>query len=399
MQSGTDLMKKKIKNQATKSEKAPMSCSVLREDCFRLMNEDGTVDPKADPKLDKELLLKMYRNMALTRAFDERGMMLQRQGRIGFYVPSFGQEAIQTGTAAALVEKDWVFPSYREPGIFLYRGAGIYEMLCNLWGNQGDLSKGRQMPVHYSFPKIKMFSVSSPIATQLIQAVGAAMASKISKTKEVAISYCGDGGTSESDFHTALTFAGAYKAPSVFIVTNNQYAISVPLSKQTGAKKLADKAIGYGMPGIAVDGNDILAVYQATKEAVDRARRGEGPSLIECVTFRMGPHSSSDDPTRYRDEKLYQAWAKRDPIKRLRTYLESKKIWDEKKEKTLQEELKKKLAEAVERAEAEPLPDPMDLFEDVYAELTPQLKKQKEELLQEVQLRGQFENTSEAFPL
>ncbi|MBM4315957.1 MAG: pyruvate dehydrogenase (acetyl-transferring) E1 component subunit alpha [Deltaproteobacteria bacterium] len=399
MQSGTDLMKKKIKNQATKSEKAPMSCSVLREDCFRLMNEDGTVDPKADPKLDKELLLKMYRNMALTRAFDERGMMLQRQGRIGFYVPSFGQEAIQTGTAAALVEKDWVFPSYREPGIFLYRGAGIYEMLCNLWGNQGDLSKGRQMPVHYSFPKIKMFSVSSPIATQLIQAVGAAMASKISKTKEVAISYCGDGGTSESDFHTGLTFAGAYKAPSVFIVTNNQYAISVPLSKQTGAKKLADKAIGYGMPGIAVDGNDILAVYQATKEAVDRARRGEGPSLIECVTFRMGPHSSSDDPTRYRDEKLYQAWAKRDPIKRLRTYLESKKIWDEKKEKALQEELKKKLAEAVERAEAEPPPDPMDLFEDVYAELTPQLKKQKEELLQEVQLRGQFENTSEAFPL
>lgn len=399
MQSGTDFMKKKIKNQATKSEKAPMSCSVLREDCFRLMNEDGTVDPKADPKLDKELLLKMYRNMALTRAFDERGMMLQRQGRIGFYVPSFGQEAIQTGTAAALVEKDWVFPSYREPGIFLYRGAGIYEMLCNLWGNQGDLSKGRQMPVHYSFPKIKMFSVSSPIATQLIQAVGAAMASKISKTKEVAISYCGDGGTSESDFHTGLTFAGAYKAPSVFIVTNNQYAISVPLSKQTGAKKLADKAIGYGMPGIAVDGNDILAVYQATKEAVDRARRGEGPSLIECVTFRMGPHSSSDDPTRYRDEKLYQAWAKRDPIKRLRTYLESKKIWDEKKEKALQEELKKKLAEAVERAEAEPPPDPMDLFEDVYAELTPQLKKQKEELLQEVQLRGQFENTSEAFPL
>lgn len=406
MQSGTDFMKKKTKNQDTaakkktiKSEKEGSSCSVLREDCYRIMNEDGTTDPKLDPKLDKELLLKMYRNMALTRSFDERGMMLQRQGRIGFYVPSFGQEAIQTGTAAALEKKDWVFPSYREPGIFLYRGADLYEMLCNLWGNRGDLSKGRQMPVHYSFPAIKMFSVSSPIATQLIQAVGAAMASKISKTKEVSISYCGDGGTSENDFHTGLTFAGAYKAPSVFIVTNNQYAISVPFSKQTGAKKLADKAIGYGMPGVAVDGNDILAVYQATKEAVDRARRGEGPSLIECVTFRMGPHSSSDDPTRYRDEKLYQAWTKRDPIKRLRTYLESKKLWDEKKEKALQEELKKKLAEAVERAEAEPPPDPMDLFEDVYAELTPQLKKQKAELLQEVQLRGQFENTSEAFPL
>lgn len=406
MQSGTDFMKKKTKNSETvskkkisKSDKSGSSCAVLREDCYRIMNEDGTVDPKNDPKLDKELILKMYRNMALTRAFDERGMMLQRQGRIGFYVPSFGQEAIQTGTAASLEKKDWVFPSYREPGIFLYRGAGIYEMLCNLWGNRGDLSKGRQMPVHYSFPNIRMFSVSSPIATQLIQAVGAAMASKISKTKEVAISYCGDGGTSENDFHTGLTFAGAYHAPAVFIVTNNQYAISVPLSKQTAAKRLSDKAIGYGMPGIAVDGNDVLAVYQATKEAVDRARRGEGPSLIECVTFRMGPHSSSDDPSRYRDEKMYQAWLKRDPIKRLKSYLESRKLWDEKKEKDLQEELKKMLAEAVERAEAEPAPDPMDLFEDVYAELTPQLKKQKAELLHEVELRGKFENTSEAFPL
>ena len=406
MQSGTEFMKKKTKNQEsptkkknTKTDHESSSCEILRSDCYRIMNEDGTVDAKLDPTLDKELLLKMYRNMALTRAFDERGMMLQRQGRIGFYVPSFGQEAVQTGTAAPLEKKDWVFPSYREPGIFLYRGAGIYEMLCNLWGNRGDLSKGRQMPVHYSFPNIKMFSVSSPIATQMIQAVGAAMASKISKTKEVAISYCGDGGTSENDFHTALTFAGAYKAPAVFIVTNNQYAISVPLSKQTGAKRLSDKAIGYGMPGVAVDGNDVLAVYQVTKEAVDRARRGEGPSLIECVTFRMGPHSSSDDPSRYRDEKMYQAWLKRDPIKRLKTYLESRKLWDEKKEKSLQEELKKMLAEAVERAEAEPAPDPMDLFEDVYAELTPQLKKQKAELLQEVELRGKFENTSEAFPL
>jgi pyruvate dehydrogenase E1 component alpha subunit len=406
MESGTDLMKKKNKSQATvskkkntKPEKSLPITSVLREDCYRVMNEDGTVDPKADPKIDKELLLKMYRNMSLTRAFDERGMMLQRQGRIGFYVPSFGQEAIQTGTAAALVDKDWVFPSYREPGIFLYRGAGLYEMLCNLWGNRADLSKGRQMPVHYSFPDIKMFSVSSPIATQLIQAVGAAMASKISKTKEVAISHCGDGGTSENDFHTGLTFAGAYKAPAVFVVTNNQYAISVPFSKQTGAKRIVDKAIGYGMPGVAVDGNDALAVFIATKEAVDRARRGEGPTLIECVTFRMGPHSSSDDPTRYRDEKLYQAWTKRDPIKRLRTYLESKKLWDDKKEKNLQEELKANLAEAVERAEQEPAPDPMDLFEDVYAELTPQLKKQKAELLREVELRGKFENTSEAFPL
>ncbi|MCX6102366.1 MAG: pyruvate dehydrogenase (acetyl-transferring) E1 component subunit alpha [Proteobacteria bacterium] len=406
MESGIVVMKKKTKSQSTvtskKTGKAEVESAVktvLRSDCFRIMNEDGSVDLKADPKLDKTLLLDIYRHMALTRAFDERGMMLQRQGRIGFYVPSFGQEAIQIGTAATLEKRDWGFPSYREPGLFLYRGADIFSMLCNLLGNSGDLCKGRQMPVHYSFSKLKLFSVSSPIATQLIQAVGVAMASKISKTKEVAISYCGDGGTSENDFHSALTFAGAYQAPAVFIITNNQYAISVPLSKQTGAKRLVDKAVGYGMPGVAVDGNDVLAVYLATKEAVDRARRGDGPTLIECVTFRMGPHSSSDDPSRYRDEKMFQAWAKRDPIKRFKNYLETKKLWDEKKEKSLQEELKAQLAEAVERAEKQPAPTLGDLFDDVFSELTPQLKKQKAQLLYEGELRGKFENTSEAFPL
>ena len=403
---GTQSMKKKKlagsssekKQKGTKKE-VSTSHSVLRPDCIRVLTEDNKVKAENDPKLHKDLLLKLYRNMALTRAYDERGMMLQRQGRIGFYVPSFGQEAIQTGTAAALEENDWVFPSYREPGIFLYRGCDLVEMLCNLWGNSGDLSKGRQMPVHYSFPKQKMVSISSPIATQVIQAVGTSMAAKIKKTKEVAIAYCGDGGTSESDFHTGLTFAGALKTPTVFVVTNNQYAISVPFAKQTGAARIVDKAIGYGMPGYAVDGNDVMAVYQVTKEAVERARRGEGPTLIECVTLRMGPHSSSDDPTRYRDEKLFQAWMKRDPIKRLREYLESKNLWDSKKEEALQVEFKKTLLEAVEKAEKMPPPTLEDLFDDVYSELTPQLKKQKAELLKEGELRGKFENTSEAFPL
>jgi 2-oxoisovalerate dehydrogenase E1 component alpha subunit len=373
--------------------------SVLREDCFRILNEDNTIDPKRDPKFGKELLVSMYRNMVLTRIFDERGMMLQRQGRIGFYVPSFGQEAIQTGTAAALKESDWVFPSYREPGIFLYRGVTLYKMLCNLWGNQDDTAKGRQMPVHYSFPEQRLFSVSSPIATQVVQAVGAAMAFKLRGEKGVAITYCGDGGTSENDFHTGLTFAGAYKAPTIFIVTNNQYAISCPISKQTGAKRFADKAIGYGMPGVAVDGNDLLAVYQVTRDAVDRARKGEGPCLIECVTLRMGPHSSSDDPTRYRDERLYEAWKKRDPILRTKQYLVRQKLWDEAKDSELQEAIKRELAESVERAEKASPPELDDLFTDVYADLTPQLRQQRDALLRERELRGKFENTSEAFPL
>lgn len=371
----------------------------LREDLYRVLNDKNVADPKREPKIEKEILLGMYRNMVRTRFYDERGMMLQRQGRIGFYVPSFGQEAIQTGTAACLKKEDWVFPSYREPGIFLYRGANLVTMLCNLWGNSGDVCKGRQMPVHYSFADLKLFSVSSPIATQLIQAVGASLASKLQGKKEIAITYCGDGGTSENDFHTGLTFAGAMKTPTVFIVTNNQYAISVPLSKQTGAKRLADKAIGYGMPGIAVDGNDILAVYSATKEAVDRARKGEGPTLIEAVTLRMGPHSSSDDPTRYRDEKLYEFWKGRDPILRFADYLKSKKLWDDAKNKKLEEEIKAELASAVETAEKMPNPEITDLFNDVYAEKTSQLIRQEQELLKEQELRGKFENTSEAFPL
>ena len=373
--------------------------TVLREDCFRIMNEDGSVDPKRDLKLSKDLLTSMYRNMVMTRAFDERCMMLQRQGRIGFYVPSSGQEAIQIGSAAALRASDWVFPSYREPGVFLHRGAGLHEMLCNLWGNSGDPCLGRQMPVHYSFPEIKMFSVSSPIATQVIQAVGAAVAAKIRRTGEVAITYFGDGGTSENDFHTGMTFAGPFQAPVVFICTNNQLAISVPLSKQTSAARLSDKAIGYGMPGIAVDGNDPLAVYSVTRDAVDRARRGEGPTFIECLTFRMGPHSSSDDPTRYRDEKVYEAWRKRDPIARMRHYLAEKKLWNDDRENALQEELKRELLAAVEKAEAEPLPPIDSLFDDVFAEMTPQLARQREAMRDEQRLRGKFENTSEAFPL
>ncbi len=394
---GRRMAKKSPPKVKKKLEKAQVSC--LRSDCYQVLSENNVADPKKEPKLPKETLLKIYKNMAFTRAFDERGMMLQRQGRIGFYVPSFGQEAIQTGVCAALLDKDWVFPSYREPGVFLYRGADPKKLLANLWGNTQDICKGRQMPVHYSYRDIKVFSVSSPISTQVVQAVGAAVAGQIRKTKEVAATFFGDGGTSENDFHTGMTFAGVYKAPVVFICTNNQYAISVPTSKQTAARGIVDKAIGYGMPGVAVDGNDVLAVYSKTAEAVERARRGEGPTFIECVTLRMGPHSSSDDPTRYRDEKVYEAWKKRDPIQKFGEYLVTKKLWSEKAEKALKEEMKEALAVAVEDVEKAPLPDIGEIFTDVFKEMTPQLRAQQEALIKEGELRGKFENTSEAFPL
>ena len=373
--------------------------SVLREDCFRVLRDDGTADPKWDPKLGEVELIRLYENMARTRAYDERGMMLQRQGRIGFTVPSFGQEAIQTGTMAAIDSKDWVFPSYREPGVFLYRGADLYRMFCNLYGNNDDVCKGRQMPVHYSFADLFLFSVSSPIATQVIQAVGAAVAFKIRKEKQLTITYFGDGGTSENDFHTGMTFAGAFRAPTIFICTNNQYAISVPVAKQCGNPKLVDKAIGYGIPGEAVDGNDVLAIYVKAREAADRARSGGGPTFIEALTLRMGPHSSSDDPTRYRDEKLYQAWKQRDPILRFRDYLAKKKLWSDSKEGALQERIKTDILKAIERAEAQPPPPVESLFSDVFAQKTTQLIRQEKDLLAEQELRGKFENTSEAFPL
>lgn len=388
-----------MKNKASKQKENSSESSVLRSDCFHILDEQNVADPKLDPQLAEELLLKMYSNMVTSRLLDERGMMLQRQGRIGFYVPATGQEAIATGTAAALKTSDWIFPSYREPGVFLYRGADLLQMIANLYGNSGDICQGRQMPNHYSFAEQRLFSVSSPISTQVIQAVGCAMASKIKKEKDVTITYFGDGGTSENDFHTGLTFAGAFKTPTVFICTNNQYAISVPLHKQTGAKRLADKGIGYGVDAVAVDGNDILAVYAKTKEAVDKARSGGGPTLIECLTLRMGPHSSSDDPTRYRDPELYAAWEKRDPIMRFRQYLEGKGLWDEDHEESLREEVKDHLIEAVEDVERMPPPELESLFEDVFAEPTPQLLKQKAALIAERELRGKFENTSEAFPL
>ena len=393
----TRPMAKRIPKRA--KEKPEKKGFVLREDCFRVLNEKNVANPKLEPKLGKAELLHMYKNMCLSRQFDERGMKLQRQGRIGFYVPAFGQEAIPTGSAAALTPEDWIFPSYREPGLFLYRGASLEKMLCNLYGNSGDICLGRQMPNHYSFHKKKLFSVSSPISTQVIQAVGAAMAFKVRKEKHVAMTFFGDGGTSENDFHTALTFAGAYKAPTVFICTNNQYAISVPVHKQTGAKRIADKAIGYGMEGVAVDGNDVLAVYKTAKEAVDKARKGGGPTLIECLTLRMGPHSSSDDPTRYRDPDQFDAWVKRDPILKLKEHLGRKKWWNDSLDEKLQAELKAEVLTAVDAAEKHPEPGIETLFDDVFEERTPQLQRQYEELKAEKELRGKFVNTSEAFPL
>ncbi len=353
----------------------------MSADLVTVLDKDGKATKGKDPGLPKEELLRLYRLMVATRLLDERGLAMQRQGRIGFYLQSTGQEASHLGTAYALQERDWLFPAYRQPGILLLRNVAVEKIVCEWFGNAGDTSKGRQMPVHYSFREANFVSISSPIGTQLTQAAGAGMAAKIRGDDTVFMTYCGDGGTSSNDFHTGLNFAGVYKAPVVFVCENNGWAISVPQGKQTASESMAIKAQAYGMPGVRVDGNDILAVYSVAKAAVERARKGDGPTLIETVTYRMASHSSSDDASRYRDAKEYEAWKKKDPIARFQLYLKHKKLWSEAFEQETVEAAKAQIAEAVEAAEARENPGVQTLFEDVYMNLTPQLRAQREELL------------------
>lgn len=321
-------------------------------------------------------LQRMYRFMSLSRLLDDRMMKLQRQGRIGFYGTASGEEAAVVGSAFALGESDWVFPALRQGVAALMRGMPLEVFVAQCIGNAMDVAKGRQMPVHYSYRSANFVSWSSCIATQLPHAVGMAYAAKYKGDKAIALAYLGDGATSEGDFHVAMNFAGVLQAPVVFFCQNNQWAISVPLKQQTAAPSLAVKAQGYGFEGVQVDGNDVLKVYAASRKAVEKARAGGGPTFIEAVTYRLGSHSSSDDPTRYRPAGEMEKWEAKDPIVRFRRYLQSHALWDSTVEDALQQELGDLINAAVQQAEAAP-PLPVDsLFADVYAVPPPRLEKQ-----------------------
>ncbi len=357
----------------------------------------GVALPKG---LDDAKLLAMYRLMLTTRLLDDRAMKLQRQGRIGFYVPSIGQEACAVGSAFVLGAKDWCYPSYREPGAALTLGVPIQDIVNEWYGNAEDTTKGRQMPVHYSFAKYRFVSISSPIGTQIVQAAGCAMGMQIKKEKAFAITYFGDGATSSNDFHAGLNFGAVYKAPVIFFCSNNQWAISCPLSQQTASETIAQKSIAYGMPGVRVDGNDVLAVYQATLEAAERCRRGEGPTLIEALTFRLGPHSSSDDPTRYRPTKEVEDWKAKDPIERLKAFLVKRGTLDAKSEAAIAEEINDAIAAAVKHAESVPMPASSTMFDDVYGTMPKNLKEQQQRLQQLEQTAGAASKDKDAaFPL
>jgi pyruvate dehydrogenase E1 component alpha subunit len=347
---------------------------------LQVVREDGEVEKALEPKLSDGQLKELYKAMLMVRLMDERGMVLQRQGRLGFYISAEGQEAVHVGAGYALEPEDWYFPHYRDPGVAMMRGVGFQAIFHQLYGNREDSLKGRQMPNHFSWREQNVVSLSSPLSTQIPQAVGTAYAMRYRGERKVAMAAFGDGSTSEGDFHVGLNFAAVWKCPVVFLCNNNQWAISVPMSKQTASESIAIKAVAYGMEGIRVDGNDVLAVYRASKEAVDRARGGQGPTLIEAVTYRMGPHSSSDDAARYTPKEQLEAWRRKDPLQRFQRYLQHKGLWDQGWAERLAEGIKDGMAAAVQRAESVGKPRLEDMFDDTYAARTPQQDEQLADL-------------------
>ena len=295
----------------------------------------------------------------------------RRQGRFGTYAPIWGQEACQVGSAYVLKKGDWVFPAFREIGATVMMGIPLKQFFLYWMGNE----MGSRAP-----EEINMVPVSIPVGTHIPQAVGTAWAAKIKGDKTITVAYFGDGATSKGDFHEGMNFAGVFKTPLIFFCQNNQFAISVPRSKQTASATIAQKAIAYGFDGIQVDGNDLFAVIAATREAAEKARAGGGPTLIEGVTFRFGPHTTADDPTKYRTEKDIEPWKPLDPMVRLRLYLKGKNLWSEEVEQRMSEEAQKEIDEAVKEAEAVPAPGVEDIFKYVFAEMTPPLKEQLEYL-------------------
>jgi len=349
-----------------------------RLEYLSILDENGEVDKNLEPNIPDELLLKLHRAMLLGRRFDERLLQLQRQGRMGTFAPITGQEAAQIGAIATLDSSDWLVPAFREMAAELWRGKKMQNVILLYAG----YNEGGEIA-----PDLNNLPVAIPVGSQTLHAVGLSYAMKYREKKQVAMVFFGDGATSEGDFHEALNFAGVFQTPTIFVCQNNHWAISVPRSRQTRSKTLAQKALAYGVPGIQVDGNDVLAVYSAAKEAVERARSGEGPTMIECITYRMSVHTTADDPKRYRKEEEVEEWVKRDPLIRFQTYLKNKGLIGDDQIDTLEEEIKAEIKAAVDQTEKrmEELGDPLAMFEHLFAELPPYLQEQRQELKLELQ--------------
>ncbi len=314
---------------------------------YQVLPPDGMADPTRVPRLSADEARRLYRGMVTIRVMDERLLAMQRQGRIGFYGEAKGQEAAVIGAASALGPEDWMVPALREAGGAIFRGLTLRQYVAQIFGNANDPALGRQLPCHPGTRAARYVTMSSCIATQLPHAVGMAWAAQLKHESSVVLGCLGDGASSEEDFHVAANFAGVFKLPVVFLCSNNQWAISTPCSVQTASPTFAIKAIAYGFPGVRVDGNDVFAVYAVVKQAVERARRGEGPTLVEALTYRVSAHSSSDDPSRYRDERITEEWKKKDPIDRYRRFLLTQGLIDEAANEGIAAEVDAEVREAI----------------------------------------------------
>lgn len=333
----------------------------------QVLDEDGKVDKNLMPKLSEKQIKELYETMILVRAFDEKALLLQRQGRIGSYLQVKGQEASQVGSVYALKDKDWMFPMYRSSGALIARKQPL-DLLYLYWG--GD-ERGLKSP-----DSVNNFPMAIPVGTQTAHASGAAWASVLKGTKDVSLVFMGDGATSKSEFHTGLNFAGVYQAPCIFVCENNEFAISTPRKKQTHAATIAQKAIAYGINGVQVDGNDIFAVYKVVSEAINNARNGKGPTLVECMTYRMADHSTSDDAKKYRKESEVKKWEKKDPVLRFEKYMVKNKLLSDAYKKKVYSEAKQKVEDAVEKYEATKPAKKDDIFTYMFKEMPQQLKDQ-----------------------
>jgi len=365
----------------------------LALELVRVLDDEHVARGPWDPGLGKDTLIRALRLMVLTRAYDDRMQRMQRQGKITFYMQALGEEAVSIGQGLVFEPDDMLFVAYRNQGLFIMRDTGLVDMMCQCLSNSRDMCKGRQMPIFYQNREKNLFTISGNLATQYPQAVGWAMGAAIKGDDHIAASWVGDGSTAEADFHYALTFAAVYNAPVILNVVNNQWAISTFQGFAGGDRRpFAARGVGLGIPGIRVDGNDLLAVYATTKWAADRARSGGGPTLIELVTYRGGAHSTSDDPTRYRPKDEWKSFPLGDPLERLKQHLIKLGYWTDAEQSELEEEMKAAVTEAWKEAISygsltdPPFLDVKLMFEDVFAEMPEHLEKQRAKLLS---LRGE----------
>ncbi len=340
----------------------------------------GELSTECKTNISQDTLIEGYKAMVTTRLFDERMLTLQRQGTISFSMSSAGEVACAVASAAALSPEDWMYPQYREAGVMFWRGYSLQDFVHHMFCNSKDIIKGRQMPNHFGSKELNVVTVSSPIGTKIPHCAGCAYAMKLKGEKSIAICYFGEGATSEGDFHAGLNFAAVRKAPAIFFCRNNGYAISTPAKEQFASDGIAPKGIGYGMKTYRIDGNDFFAVYETVQQARKECLDGEGPILIEAMTYRLGAHSTSDDPSAYRSDEEVELHKKQCPILRLRHYLEDKNLWDNTKEEQLTKSITKEITEAIAEAKKTTPPPLKSLFEDVYFEVPPSLEEEYNQL-------------------